>query len=410
MPPAAVPRWNDHDHDDSNNMLLLDASMQRDEDLRYNLWPHPPLEIRIEPFEADEAALERQVLPSSSSPSPSQAEKEEEEEDSPSSFPSSPSSFYSALATPISPPTTLSSLSLPSLFLPLPPTSPFLLALHDEAQNVQYVLEAFPSTGQPSIAPPFSREPLVVRAGERVRVLEDVGEFAVRVEVCETGQRGLVPPWDLERPLERLARVNKEWNEAKTCPAESAYLEHRWSGGDDGQEVVHVHARCLPPATRVLSPFADLDGDDADGFFDDEEGEESCGWMRRLSAKEKGKGRKVAFRSETGRMFRYPSERVLDEENTKEGEEDMKWWWAGWEEDVDDEDSSSEDENGSEDDSEDGEDEEMDEESDSRDEDVDEDAEEFEMREAVFLRGCYHSASELAMMSPRMIELISSAV
>ena len=45
-------------------------------------------------------------------------------------------------------------------------------------------------------------------ADERVVLLDEVSEFAVRVRVCRTGEVGLLPAWNVEGALERLARLN----------------------------------------------------------------------------------------------------------------------------------------------------------------------------------------------------------
>lgn len=45
-------------------------------------------------------------------------------------------------------------------------------------------------------------------------VLDEITEHALRVRVVETGEVGLLPAWDIEGALERLARLNMEFNEA----------------------------------------------------------------------------------------------------------------------------------------------------------------------------------------------------
>lgn len=64
----------------------------------------------------------------------------------------------------------------------------------------------------------FAREPVQVEEGERVVVLDEVSEFAVRVRVLRTGAVGVVPAWNVEGALERLARLNMMFNEVVRFP------------------------------------------------------------------------------------------------------------------------------------------------------------------------------------------------
>ena len=53
-----------------------------------------------------------------------------------------------------------------------------------------------------------------MKAGERVELLEEVDEYAVRVRVLRTGKVGLIPAWNTEGALDRLTRINTAFNEA----------------------------------------------------------------------------------------------------------------------------------------------------------------------------------------------------
>ncbi|KAI0366891.1 hypothetical protein BV20DRAFT_971194 [Pilatotrama ljubarskyi] len=61
-------------------------------------------------------------------------------------------------------------------------------AAQDAKAGVYYTKDEFPSSS--FLPPPFSREPVEVRAGERVELLEEVDEYAVRVRVLRTGKTG----------------------------------------------------------------------------------------------------------------------------------------------------------------------------------------------------------------------------
>ena len=63
-----------------------------------------------------------------------------------------------------------------------------------------------------------SREPVAVDAAERVELLAEVDEYAVRVRVLRTGAVGLIPAWNTEGALERLTRMNTAFNEAVRVP------------------------------------------------------------------------------------------------------------------------------------------------------------------------------------------------
>lgn len=98
-------------------------------------------------------------------------------------------------------------------------------AATEAAAGIHYVLESFPAPGATVVGPPFRNEPLKVDAGARVTVLDEVGEYSLRVRVVETGEVGLLPSWNVEDALERLARLNMEFNEAvRTSPSEPSSL------------------------------------------------------------------------------------------------------------------------------------------------------------------------------------------
>ena len=60
---------------------------------------------------------------------------------------------------------------------------------------------------------PAAVQPIQVEPNERVAILDEVSDFAVRVRKLDDGAIGIVPAWDIEDPLERLARKNMEFNE-----------------------------------------------------------------------------------------------------------------------------------------------------------------------------------------------------
>ena len=82
--------------------------------------------------------------------------------------------------------------------------------------GIYYTKDSFPSSS--FLPPPFSREPVTVEAGDRVELLEEIDEYAVRVRVLRTGAVGLIPAWNTEGALERLTRMNTAFNEAVRIP------------------------------------------------------------------------------------------------------------------------------------------------------------------------------------------------
>ena len=86
-------------------------------------------------------------------------------------------------------------------------------AAQESVEGVHYVKERFPSEHVSYLSPPFRKEPIQVEANERVVLLDEVSEYIVRVRKLNDGRVGVVPVWDIEDPLERLARMNMEFNE-----------------------------------------------------------------------------------------------------------------------------------------------------------------------------------------------------
>ena len=97
-----------------------------------------------------------------------------------------------------------------------PPPLTWRTAFQDAKAGIYYTKDSFPSSS--FLPPPFSREPVKVEAAERVEILEEVDDYAVRVRVLRTGDVGLIPAWNTEGALERLTRINTAFNEAvRTC-------------------------------------------------------------------------------------------------------------------------------------------------------------------------------------------------
>lgn len=126
-----------------------------------------------------------------------------------SSASSSPSSDISELSTDSS----ASSMDTTIPQLPGPPTLSFEDAAADAASNIQYAMETFP-TDTSYIAEQYKKDGVHVEGGDRVVLLEELPNFAVRVKVVKNGNVGLLPAWNMEDPFERLARLNMEFNEA----------------------------------------------------------------------------------------------------------------------------------------------------------------------------------------------------
>ncbi|KAI0714033.1 hypothetical protein C8T65DRAFT_158238 [Cerioporus squamosus] len=274
-----------------------------------------------------------------------------------------------------------------------PPPLTWSNAFQDAKAGIHYTKDTFPSSR--FLPPPFSREPVSVEPGDRVEVLEEIDEYAVRVRVLRTGEVGLIPIWNTEGALERLTRINTAFNEAATCPVEARamrrYSESSATSTSSANSnsptsptdvsLTHIHARCVPYATRVRfpdyygmsSPFSDDDSDDSDSPLsppehrDRDRGRplaprpavyeaqpqtiEKGGIAHADSASERsesgGRRKSVNFPPEERPhvVFRYPSEdlvgaflgeKVEGGEAVVESEDDEEWWWQGWEETCED--------------------------------------------------------------------------
>ncbi|KAI0632032.1 hypothetical protein C8Q77DRAFT_1074137 [Trametes polyzona] len=273
----------------------------------------------------------------------------------------------------------------------VPPPLTWRTAAQDAKAGIYYTKDEFPTSS--FLPPPFSREPVQVQAGERVQLLEEIDDYAVRVRVLRTGKTGLIPAWNTEGALERLTRINTAFNEAATCPVEARALRRRFSesaamssSSDDAYHtspsssdpsLSHAHSRCIPFATRVRfgeyysNPSADddssssSDSDDSDspvsppaqdagrgrslvhsepGVYRAQPGTLEKGGLSAASARSVSGARKsVVFPPEERPqvVFRYPSEDLVEtfheekrEGSVEDGEEgkDEEWWWHGWEE------------------------------------------------------------------------------
>ncbi|KAH9941056.1 hypothetical protein B0H21DRAFT_554589 [Amylocystis lapponica] len=218
--------------------------------------------------------------------------------------------------SPAGSPSSTSSLSVSpsSPTLPAPPPPPAWAT--DAHAGIHYVLERFPTEGAFCIAPPFSQEPLQVDAGERVAVLEEVGEHALRVRRLRTGEVGLVPAWDVEGALERLARINMELNEVSSFTVEDAGYPFgsgraRQPGVYEGEATLAITETETRMKERAGSPRKSV----------------------------------VFAACERPVVFRYPSESLVHafygegdepgvEIETIPEEEEAEWWWDGWEEQL----------------------------------------------------------------------------
>ena len=116
-------------------------------------------------------------------------------------------------------PISSSSSSMPSSSKTMyaPPPLTWRNAFQDAKAGIHYTKDTFPTST--FLPPPFSREPVSVEPGDRVEILDEIDEYAVRVRVLRTGAVGLIPSWNTEGALERLTRINTAFNEAvRTCP------------------------------------------------------------------------------------------------------------------------------------------------------------------------------------------------
>lgn len=151
----------------------------------------------------------------------------------------------------------------------------FVIAAAEAKEGIHYTLEQYPMEGQTYFAAPFSKEPIKVVDNERVVILEEVNDYAVRVRKVSTGEVGVIPTWNTEGALERLARLNMIFNEAATCPAEieashsperPLHIHNHRSQSSESHShspvspphshaildsLAHIHAKCQPPKERV---------------------------------------------------------------------------------------------------------------------------------------------------------------
>jgi hypothetical protein len=98
-------------------------------------------------------------------------------------------------------------------------------AAQDAAEGVHYVRERFPGENVTYLSQPFRQAPIQVEVDDKVLVLDEISEYAIRVRLLRNGSEGIMPSWDVEDPLERLARMNMEFNEiVSTSPARTAHL------------------------------------------------------------------------------------------------------------------------------------------------------------------------------------------
>jgi len=204
---------------------------------------------------------------------------------------------------------------------PLPEVTPMSWreAAAEAAEGVHYVKERFPSEHVSYLSPPFRKEPIQVEANDKVVLLDEVSDFAVRVRKLGDGRVGVVPAWDIEDPLERLARLNMEFNEIVTSPSSPGF--HR------------TFTTSLPNETFVRSAsLDDKTGTAPDGVMSSPEmgsDDDLPATPTSLGpAPRKLEARKVEFAQTPQKtIFRYLQPEHLDPDI--DGDEP---WWDGWEE------------------------------------------------------------------------------
>ncbi|EKM51805.1 uncharacterized protein PHACADRAFT_262147 [Phanerochaete carnosa HHB-10118-sp] len=210
-----------------------------------------------------------------------------------------------------------------SLSLNAPPSLPevapmsWRTAATEAAEGIHYVKERFPSEHVSYLSPPFRMEPIQVEANEKVVLLDEVSDFAVRVRKVDDGTVGVVPVWDIEDPLERLARMNMELNEIVTSPSSPAFRR--------------TFATSFPNQTFVHS-INDKTGAAADGSFSSPEmGSDDDLPVTPTSlgpTPRKLEARKVEFAQTPQKtIFRY-----LRPEHFDPDVSDDERWCDGWEE------------------------------------------------------------------------------
>ncbi|KAI0686482.1 hypothetical protein BC835DRAFT_1309475 [Cytidiella melzeri] len=217
----------------------------------------------------------------------------------------------------------------------------------DARDGIHYVREHFPKD-IPFLPTPFRQEPLTVEPDDKVVILSEVSEFAIRVRLLRTNQVGIIPAWNVEEPLEKLARRNMELNEIATSPSEEPNLRLRRYSTDEDDEDADGEFPLTPPsntAATFLSGYRAMPSSSS------------------TSAPPRPKPRKVGFTSPPKKtIFRYftphdpdsldPCEEESGGESDQEpfsadaeaeGGEDYQWWWNGWEESHEGADSDHDD-------------------------------------------------------------------
>ncbi|GJE98488.1 hypothetical protein PsYK624_147200 [Phanerochaete sordida] len=216
-------------------------------------------------------------------------------------------------------PMSLKSLDELSLSLNAPPPLPEVRpmswrdAAAEAAEGIHYVKERFPSEHVSYLSPPFRKEPIQVEPNEKVVLLDEVSDFAVRVRKLDDGTVGVVPAWDIEDPLERLARLNMELNEIVTSPTSPGF---RRTFTTAFPNATFLHA--APPGDGTLSSPEMSSDDDLPAT------PTSAGPTPRVARLDAA--RKVQFAATPRKtVFRY-----LRPEHFDAGDDDAAW--DGWEE------------------------------------------------------------------------------
>lgn len=204
---------------------------------------------------------------------------------------------------------------------PLPEVQPMSWrdAAAEAAEGVHYVKERFPSEHVTYLSPPFRKEPIQVEVNDKVILLDEVSDFAVRVRRVADGTVGVVPAWDIEDPLERLARMNMELNEIVTSPTSPGF--RRTFTTLPTEHILQSAApdTALPDAT-LSSP--EMGSDD-----DLPVTPTSAGPAPRTLAGRKAEVRRVEFAAAPQKtVFRYLRPEHFDFDDGEDR------WWDGWEE------------------------------------------------------------------------------
>ncbi|KAH8104700.1 hypothetical protein BXZ70DRAFT_922048 [Cristinia sonorae] len=270
------------------------------------------------------------------------------------SMPSPPSSPTPSSSSDIS---IDSSASLSDLSSDMLPPLDFASAQRDADNGILYISDTYPTDSLAYVPDQFKNEPVHVLSGDRIELVEELPGYAMRIKVLRTGKVGLMPSWNVEDPFERLARLNMEYNEATTCPAEQAA-----KSGEPHQQsectLVHVHSRCLNQSAmtrrQVVTNLRKLRQDDASSSSGSEESLPTTldqeprmqTFKKRKSVKFNGGEPKVVFRyylpagfnkKDKPKRSRYDSdhESSESEDAPPQEEDDETWWVPPWEENPD---------------------------------------------------------------------------